>query len=128
MSTSQPVAFSGSLQLAADQSLPQAPIPFNASGQYTKQTALLLDIAGAGTTVVPFGTITAPGAKGVFVRYDAQPSPAAAVTVAINAGTQPVELSPGGFLAYFNPTPAAGITSMSVVATAACQLRIWLLA
>lgn len=127
MSTPQPVAFQGTLQLAADQSLPQAPIPFNASGTYTELAQLLLDIAGAGSTNVPFGTIGSPGAKGVFIRYDAQPAPAAAVTVAINAGSQPVELTPGGFLALFSPNPSAGITSLSITATAACQLRVWLL-
>lgn len=124
---SQPVAFSGTLQLAADQSLPQAPIPFNASGTFVDSAATLLDIAGAGSTVVPFGTVGAPGAKGVFIRYDAQPSPAAAVQVTINAGSVPIELTPGGFIAYFSPNPAAGITSIAIAATTACQLRVWLL-
>src|ERR1700744_1259637 len=126
MSRPQPVAFAGTLQLAADQSLPQDPIPFNGSGTYNVLSAFRLNVA-SGTTTVPFGSVGAPGAKGVFIRYDAQPAPAAAVELAINGGNQPVELTPGGFIVYFNPTPSAGITAIHVTATAACQLLVWLL-
>jgi len=122
----QPVAFAGALQLAADQSLPQEPIPFNASGQYNSLAEFVLNVQ-SGTTAVPFGSIASPGAKGVFIRYDAQPSPAAAVQVTVNGGNQPVELTPGGFFAYWSPSPATGITAMSIAATANCQLRVWLL-
>lgn len=126
MPSPQPVAFAGTLQLAADQSLPQDPIPFNFSGQYTALAEFMLNLV-SGSTTVPFGSVAAPGAKGVLIRYDAQPSPAGAAQVTINAGSEPLELTPGGFLAYFNPTPAAGITAMTIAVTTACQLKVWLL-
>ena len=87
----------------------------------------LLNITAAGTVAVSFGSIGAPGAKGVLIRYDAQPAPAAPVAVTLNGGNQPLEICPGGMLVLFNPAPTAGITAMSLAVTAACQIRIWIL-
>ena len=123
----QPFAFAGSLQLAADQSLPQDPIPFNFSSQFVALQESLLNLVGAGTKVVDFGSVIAPGAKGLLVRYDGNQSGAAAVLCTINAGTQPLELTPGGFLVLFNPNPVAGVTALSIIYTAPCQLRLWVL-
>lgn len=120
-----PMAFTGALQLAGDPSLPQEPIPFNFSGQYASLAEFVLNLA-SGTTEVPFGSIASPGAKGVLIRYDAQPSPATAILATINAGDEPIELAPGGFIAYFSPAPSAGITSLSIAATQPCVVRIWL--
>lgn len=125
--TPQPVAFVGAFQLAADQSLPQDPIPFNFSGQYTALVAVLENPVGAGTINVPFGTIISPGAKGLLVRYDGPQTGAAAVQLTLNGGSAPIELTPGSFLVYFNATPSTGITSASFAVTAACQLRVWVL-
>jgi hypothetical protein len=123
----QPVAFVGAFQLAADQSLPQDPIPFNFSGTYLALVADLLNVLVPGSVALPFGSIIAPGAKGFLIRYDAQGAPAAPVLVTINGGTQPIEISPGGMLVYFNPAPVVGIVSVSIAFAAACQLRAWVL-
>jgi hypothetical protein len=126
--TPQPVAFAGSFQLASDPSLPQDPIPFNYSGQFTALVATVEAPSASGTINVPFGTIIAPGAKGLLIRYDAaQPTGAQPVMVTINSGSAPLELTPGSLLVYFNANPVSGITACSIAVTAACQLRVWLL-
>lgn len=125
--SAQPFAFQGALQLAADQSLPPDPIPFNASGNYNSQSGGLLSLSGGGTVAVPFGTVAAPGAKLLAIRYDANQQGAQPVLVSINGGAQPLEVSPGGFIVWVNPNPAAGVTSCSIAYTASCQLRVWVL-
>jgi hypothetical protein len=125
--TPQPFAFAGTLQLAADQSLPQDPIPFNVSSQYVALQKSLLSLTGTGTVNVPFGSISAPGAKGLAIRYDSGQVGAAAVQVTINGGSQPLEVTPGGFIVWINPTPAAGVTAVSIAYTASCQLNVWVL-
>jgi hypothetical protein len=127
MSTAQPVAFAGAFQLAADQSLPQDPLPFNYLGTYLALVADLMNQGGAGSVAIPFGTIGAPGCKGLLIRYDAQPAPAAAVMLRLNGGVTDVELTPGSLFIYFNPAPLAGITAAQLTFTAACQLRVWVL-
>jgi hypothetical protein len=126
--TPQPVSFAGAFQLAADQSLPQDPIPFNYSGAFVALVSDVANVLGAGTVTVPFGSIVSPGCKGLLVRYDpVQPTGAAPVLLTLNGGSQAIELTPGSMLAYFNAVPVAGITSASIAVTAACQLRVWVL-
>lgn len=126
--TPQPVMFTGEFQLAADQSLPQDVIPFNFAGQYTALVAVTLDPSGSGTVAIPFGTLVSPGAVGLLVRYDApNQADAAPVYLTINAGSKPLEFTPGSFLAYFNANPVTGVTSASIAYTAACTLRVWVL-
>ena len=128
MSASQPFAFQGALQLAADQSLPPDAVPFNASGQYSSQSGgVPLNLTGSGTIAVPFGTVAAPGAKLLAIRYDANQQGAAPIIVSINGGASTLEISPGGFIVWVNPNPAAGVTSCSIAYTASCQLRVWVL-
>lgn len=130
MPTAQPVAFAGSFQVAADQSLPQDPVPFNYSGTYLALQGNLMNVGGAGLVDIPFGSLGeegSPGVKGLLIRYDAQPSPAAAVMLKVNGGSDTIELTPGSFLVYFNANPAAGITGASLTFTAACQIRVWVL-
>ena len=122
--TPQPVAFAGALSLTADQSLPPDPIPYNFTGQYTQLQDSLLSLAGAGSEDVSFGTIGAPGAVGLLISYAPGQTGASSVLVTINGGDQPLEISPGGMLVWFNPTPGAGITSCSIAYTTSCQLRV----
>jgi hypothetical protein len=124
--TSQPVAFAGALQLAADPSLPNDPIPFNFSGAFVALANGLLNITGAGTTPIPFDGVPAAGAKGILIRYDAQTG-AAALMLALNSSITPIELTPGSFLAYFDAAPSAGITTAALTATVGCQVRFWIL-
>ena len=122
----QPFAFTGALQLAADQSLPQDPIPFNFTSSFLALSQEKFNLNGAGTQVMSFGSITSPGAKGVLIRYDPQAG-AAALQVSFNSSLTPLEITPGGMLVWFNPTPASGAISMSIAYTASCQVQVWVL-
>jgi hypothetical protein len=124
--TTQPFTFAGALQLSADPSLPADPIPFNFSGTFVALASGVLNITGAGTTSVPFDGVPSVGAKGILIRYDQQAGGAAA-QLALNASATPIELTPGSFMAYFDATPAVGLTSASITVTAACQIRFWIL-
>ena len=122
----QPFAFQGSFQLAADPSLPVDGIPFNVNGQFVASAEGVANLSGTGTYAGPFGSVAGVGAKGLLIRYDTQPG-AANVLVTINGGSQALEISPGGFIVWFNPAPAAGALSVSIAYTASCQLRLWVL-
>lgn len=125
--TTQPVGFAGALQLSADPSLPADPIPFNFSGSLIALASGILNITGAGVTDIPFNGAPSVGAKGVLVRYDAaQQSGAAAVQLAVNGSSTPIELTPGSMFVYFDAAPASGITTASITATSACQVRYWI--
>lgn len=123
--TPQPIAFAGALQLAADPSLPNDPIPFNFSGQFVALASGVLNIPSSGTTPFPFDGVPSAGAKGILIRYDAQVG-AAAAQLALNSSLTPIELTPGSMFLYFDAAPAAGITSASITVTAACQIRFWI--
>jgi hypothetical protein len=124
--TSQPFAFAGALQLAADQSLPQDPIPFNFSGSFIALASGVLNITAPGTTPLPFDGVPTVGAKGIVIRYDAQVG-GLPIQVALNAGSAPPELTPGSCMAYFNAAPTVGVTAATITVTAACQIRFWIL-
>lgn len=123
----RPVAFVGAFQLAADKSLPLEPIPFNYSGTYVALVADLMNVSGAGTLTVPFGNVGAPGAKGLLIKYDTQPAPAAAAMLRLNGGATDIELTPGSLFVYFNAAPVAGITAATIAYTQACQVQVWVL-
>jgi hypothetical protein len=123
----QPFVFAGQLQLAADQSLPPDPVPFNFSSQFTSKEESVLTLTGAGALSVAFGSVGAPGAKGLLIRYDAPQTGALPILCTINGGTAPLEITPGGMLLWFNPNPTAGALALSIGYTASCQLRVWVL-
>jgi hypothetical protein len=122
----QPFAFNGVLQDAADQSLPQDPIPFNFSAQFTARSSGVLSLSGSGSQALPFGTIGSPGAKAIFIRYDGGQQGALPVLLTLNSDTVPEEITPGGMFALMNPNPTAGVTSASIAFTASCQIRYWI--
>jgi hypothetical protein len=120
----QPIAFAGALQLAADPSLPNDPIPFNFSGQFVALSSGVMNLTTAGTYSIPFDGVPAAGAKGLLVRYDPQQGGLAAM-LALNASLTPIELTPGSMFLYFDAAPGAGITAATLAITAACQIRFW---
>lgn len=127
---SMPFAFAGTLQVPPDNSLPQDPIPFNASGSFDSASEGILNFpSGSATVVVSMGTLPAAGAKGIFIRYDAADNAVGAppVQIVLNSGSAPIELTLGGFIAITSPSPVAGITAVSVTRTAAAKLRFWFL-
>jgi hypothetical protein len=126
MATSIAFSLSGQLQSPPDEGAPPATIAFGLTGQVQSEEGGRLNLVGSGTKVIAFGTVGSPGAKAVLIEYlpNAVGTP---INVKFNGGTEMVEISPGGFLAIGSPVPVTGITSLSVVYTSDCQVRVKLL-
>ncbi len=124
-SATVPFSITGQLSAPVDEGQPAIPRAFGISSNFNSESTERLILTGSGTKVVAFGSLGSPGAKGVLIEY----IPAAGslpVLITFNGGTDTLELSPGGFLAYGSPAPAVGITSLSIAFTADCALRVWL--
>lgn len=122
-----PFSFEGNLTSPEGDDLVGEPIPFLASGQYDSQAEYVLDLPNAVATLsIDFGTIPAAGAKMVAIKYDARTG-AAPVQFTFNGGADLLEVSTGGFVVYFSPTPVAGITGLSLSHTTSGKIRIWIL-
>ncbi len=120
-----PFTLSGNLSYPPDTGEPNANRPFSGSGSFSSNVENVLQLVGAGTYVVGMGTVPAAGAKGLLVEVDPATT-AVPIQVQYNTGTAAgaVEVSPGGFFAYFNPNPVAGITAISIVYTADVGVRV----
>ena len=112
----------GSLDYPPDDGQPVAKRPYSMSGQFDSKAEADLALTGAGTQVVGFGTVAQ--VKAMLIEVAA--TSLAPINVRINGSADPVEISPGGFWAYSNPTPAVPIASMEIDYTmdARVQLRL----
>lgn len=120
-----PFTFDSTLNFPPIDGRPAIPWPFNIASQYKSREIHDLYFAGAGTQVIPMGTIAAPGAVFVLVEHVAVAG-AATILVKYNGAETGKELAPGGFDIYFNPAPSAGITSISFDYTALGRVRSWI--
>jgi hypothetical protein len=123
---STPFELSGLLNLPGTPGLPPDHIPFGVSNQYGSKSDFEFELTGTGTKTVNFGTMPAAGVKGLLVVYE-QSTSSPIILLTVNGGSSPIELSSGGFLALGSPTPATGVTSLSIAYTGAGRVRIWLL-
>lgn len=126
-----PFTFSGTLSYPPDQGVPAVPLPFGANGQFDSGAAgMPLTLTGSGTKDVDLGTIPGAGLKALLIEVDlASPTPGstpAPIFVRLNgAGAAgQTEISPGGFMALGSPTPAAGITAITIAY--ASDVRVWI--
>lgn len=123
MASTNQLVIQGSVQFPPDEGQPAASAPFGFSGAYTSIADTKLVMVGSGSQAVPFGTVGSPGAKAMIVEFEAVQG-AAAVQLRINGGTDSLELSPGGFLVYASPTPAVGITALTILRTTDATIRV----
>lgn len=123
MPTFNQIVLSGTASYPPDDGQAAVPVQFGYSGQYTSVVDSKLVETGAGTRVVPFGSIGAPGAKVAVIEYEAAVG-AAPVNLRFNGGTDNFELAPGGLLVWANPSPSIGITALSIVRTGDCSIRV----
>lgn len=122
-----PFTLQATLNLPGTPGLPIDPIAFQMAAQYESKAEFEYNLpAGTGTKTVDFGTMPVGGAKSYLVYYEPKVG-APPVAVTINGGNQPQELTPGGFIAFASPTPAAGITAMTLAYTGAGKVHVWLL-
>lgn len=117
-----PFSLQGTLVYPPDGGQPNATRAFSNSGNFTSKQESDLVLTGSGTKVVNLGTVAA--IKGLLIELDA--TSLAPVNLLFNGGIVPVELAPGGFLAYSSQAPVAGLTALSIVYTmnATLQIRI----
>ncbi len=124
-----PFTLSGSLRYPPDDGEPDADRPFSLQDSFTHESNHTLNLVGAGTKVVDFGTLTALGAK--CVAIEVLPAVAGAVVapvnVIFNGGVDPIEISQGGFIVLGSPKPVAGVLGLSVVHTQNACVKIRLL-
>ncbi len=116
-------ALAGSLDYPPDDGEPIVKRPFSISGNYDSKVEEDLQLTGAGTQSVGFGTVT--GVKAMLLEVD--PASLAPVNLLINGSADPIEVAPGGFVAYSNPVPGSPITSIDVVHTMDARVQIRLL-
>lgn len=122
-----PFSITAALNLPGDVGLPADALPVSFSSSFSSKADAVLNITEAGTTSVSFGTVGSPGAKAFFVKMDPSSS-AAPVLVKVNESESGgLEVSPGGFILYGNPSPVDGVTSLDIVATTPGVVRIWVL-
>lgn len=97
----------------------EAPFALSYSGLYEQGSSDRHVLTGAGTKNLDFGTVSAAGAKGILVYYEAGSAP-------ITVGG--IELTQGGIFLVHNPAPTAGETALAVVHTADATIRCRILA
>jgi hypothetical protein len=85
--------------------------------------SMTLELTGAGTFDVPFGSSPDEGALGVIVAHDPI-SGAAPIILKYNGAAQGKELSAGGFDICFNPVPSAGITALTITYSTNVKVRV----
>lgn len=116
-------ALAGSLDYPPDDGQPVAKRPFSQSGNFDSKAEGDLILSGAGSHTVGFGTVNM--AKGVLIEVS--PTSQAPVNLRFNGGTDDFEIAPGGFLAYSNPVPVAGIEQMEIIHTMDARVQYRLL-
>lgn len=126
MASSVPFSVDGALHYPPDAGEPIADRPFSVSGNFNQKVEYKLKLTGSGTHVVNMGTITAPGAKAVVIEVENEVG-ASPIIVKYNGASAGKEISPGGFDAYCNPAPAAGVTAISIEHASAVAVSVWVL-
>ena len=125
-SAQTPYSLSGELRMPLDTGQPDAPIPFRGSGAFASRQHSQLRLSGAGTLEVPLGSVGIPGAKVLLIEMDPDAA-GTPISVAFNGAVGALELSPGGFLVYHNPSPQGGVISLSITHATDAMVRVWVL-
>jgi len=124
-----PYTVNGTLDFPPDVGAPNLPIVFSGSGQFRSRPADILNLVGAGTQSVSFGTVPAAGAKIILVEVDPDATNTKTpVFVKINgSATGKIEVAPGGCMLIHNPKPVAGVASMDIEFSSDNTVRFWLM-
>jgi hypothetical protein len=122
--STNPFVVQGTLVYPPDEGQQQVSLPFGLSGAFTSVLDTRLVLAGAGTTLVPFGSVV--NAKLLLVEVELAQA-AAPVNLHVNGGTDDLELSPGGLLLMASPSPTDGWARLEIVRTTDAVVRVRLL-
>lgn len=86
-----------------------------------------LTFTGTQTHAIDLATMPAAGLRALFVSFDAVDASNVPVITPVTVNFTPggsQELTPGGVLVFASPTPAAGITAISIASTANAVLHV----
>jgi hypothetical protein len=120
---SKAFSFQGSLSYPPDAGQPSVLRALSQSGSFTSKVEQELVLTGAGTEVVDFGSVANAKLFMVKVRSDS----VVPVGLVFNAGSEQLEVSPGGFAVIGSPAPSAGITDLSIVHTDDANVDVYIL-
>jgi len=123
---SQPFVVELLLQLPSDTGQDLAPVQFQYSGTFNSLAEYKLELTGAGTKSIDFGTMPAAGAKLILAKVEVGVG-VAPVGFRANGGLVAEEVSAGGAKFICSPVPVAGITSLDVDWTTAASVRVLVL-
>ena len=115
---STPYTAQGILTYPPDDGESAAPRSATVSSQYDELACGKLQLVGADTHSVGFGTIETTGAKAIQIEVDS--TAGAPVLAQFNGGgaSGEIEISAGGFIIIASPSPtAAGVLSIDLVHT-----------
>lgn len=118
-----PYTYQGTLVYPPDDGQPDAIRDFSVAGQFGSKCEKDLELVGAGTETVSFGTVVAAKAILIEVAADAL----APVNINFNGGSDDIEIAKGGFLAFSSPVPVAGITTFDIVHTMDAKVKVRIL-
>jgi hypothetical protein len=127
---STPFTFNGTLSFPADPGGSPTPISINFANQFNQIIAETLQLSGSGTKVLDLSPLNGgAGASLVLIKVDPQVAGTPAVSVRWNTGTAlgQQELQPGGFLVIGDPSPSAGLITLSILFTGIGLVRVWAL-
>jgi hypothetical protein len=122
-----PVTATFTLNYPPDEGMTPDDLPYPVTMSVEQREIKRFVFTGAGAKVVDFGTIGGAGAKIVFV-YLEPGTGVLPIEARYNGGgtSGSKEISPGGMDILVSPGPVGGITSLELVYTAACKVKIWL--
>jgi hypothetical protein len=119
-----PFSITGVLSFSPDLGVEQVPLPFSGASSFDVKRCEEVHVIGANTQTLAL--VGSAPLKGLLIEVDAA-NPSYTINVSINGGTDLLEISSGGFIAYFSPNPSVGITEIVVATTTAARYRIWML-
>jgi hypothetical protein len=122
---STPFSISNSITYPPDDGAPAVARVADGASSYDVKHEQEFPLTGSGTQAVSFGPLTL-GVKALHIEVLANSvAPTTPVNLRFNGGVESLQLTPGGSLSLYNPSPAAGgVISLSIIYTASCTVRI----
>lgn len=127
MSATEPYQVTANLTFPPDDGAEQVTLSAALSGNFSNKASFKLELTGTGSHAVGFGSVGVPGAKAILVEYQSTVPAQQPIQLKFNSSTVPLEVAPGGFLAYGSPVPVAGITGLVIDHTTAATVRVTIL-
>lgn len=123
-------SISGKLEFPVEEGADLRSVPFLLTGSFDQFEGTGRKLQGAGSWEIDLSSVAPDGVKALVVRV-AAPSllgaPVPPVTVSVNGQGAGIEVSVDGFLVLASPTPAAGVSSLTITHTDDVFVYVWAL-